>query len=209
LDSLHYTDHQLGRLFAALERDGQLERSVVVVTGDTGQAFMEHGFATHANRLFQEVLHTPLILHVPGGVPAVLDLPSSHVDIPATIFGRLGLPPHPSFQGLDLLDPAFPAVRSRYAVAQSPLARELAIVHGRYKLRRGLDAPPDLFLYDLVADPGETRDLATERPDIADALRLRLDTWASRQFEYYRDSRLQRATFPPRLEDPPIPGTFP
>ena len=60
-----------------------------------------------------------------------------------------------------------------------------------------------------MADPGETRDLATEQPEITDALRLRLDSWAAAQFEYYRDSRRMRKYFPPRLNDPPIPGTTP
>ena len=41
------------------------ERTILIVTGDTGQAFFEHGFAAHANKLYNEVLRVPIVIHAP------------------------------------------------------------------------------------------------------------------------------------------------
>ncbi|MHC4948141.1 MAG: sulfatase, partial [Planctomycetota bacterium] len=105
-DSLAYVDAQLARLVAHLERIGGWDRTLVVVTGDTGQAFYEHGFASHAGPLYDEVMHVPLVIRAPGLAATVDDRPVQHVDVPPTVLHLLGLPPHPSAQGVSLLDPA-------------------------------------------------------------------------------------------------------
>ena len=53
-------DAAFGELVAALERDGLLANTIVLVTADHGEGFQEHGVLFHAAGLNDEVLHVPL-----------------------------------------------------------------------------------------------------------------------------------------------------
>ncbi len=200
-DSLAYVDEQLGRLVDHLETTGRLEDTVIVVTGDTGQAFYEHGYAAHANILTNEVMRVPVVIDGPGIDPAPPDdRPAQHIDIPPTILDVLGLPSHPSFQGISLLDPAPPLDRSIFLVVQSPLARQYAIVRSGYKLIHDEKTGRDILL-DLNEDPGETRNIAGRMPELARDLRRRLDLWRAIQIEYYGNLREHQETYPPVISD--------
>lgn len=199
-NSLAYTDHQLGRLFDFLAERGVSERTLIVVTGDTGQAFYEHGFVAHANKVYDEVMRVPLLFHGPGIKAAADARPAQHIDVPPTILSALGLPPHPGFQGVSLLEPDPDPARSRFIMAQSPLAHQYAVVRGDLKLSYDVRRDQTL-LVDWVEDPAERKNLASSMPERAAALRGRLDAWRAHQLEYYRDAREQAVRYPPVLED--------
>jgi arylsulfatase A-like enzyme len=63
---LRYTDATVERLLAALRAKDLLEDTLVVVTSDHGEEFLEHGGKTHQQTLWEEVLHVPLIFWAPG-----------------------------------------------------------------------------------------------------------------------------------------------
>lgn len=67
---LAWTDSQLARLLAELERRGLAANTLVVVVGDHGDEFFEHGAIGHRRTLFDEVLRVPVILRLPGRLPA-------------------------------------------------------------------------------------------------------------------------------------------
>jgi arylsulfatase A-like enzyme len=194
-NSLAYVDSQLARLLGFLARSGRLDRTLVVVTGDNGQAFMEHGCSGHAGPLFEEVVRVPLIIHGPGIAPRDMFSLAEHVDVPPTVLGLLGLPPFPGFQGDDLLargdDQAF-------LVVQTPKANQVALVEGRYKLI--YDVTEERFhLFDLAADSAERNDLAEREPILRRRLAGRLQTWLDAQLEYYATGvgRCPTSRFPP------------
>lgn len=197
-NSLAYVDHQLGRLFEALEDAGRWDDAVIVLTGDTGQAFLEHGFAAHAGPLFDEVTRVPLIVRAPGHAAARDSSPAEHVDVPPTLLDLLGLPPHPGFQGTSLLGPSVPSNGGRYLVAQSPLAHQYAVVADGWKLirdvRRGATS-----LFDLDEDPEESVDLAERAPDRRQELERQLGTWIEVQLDYYGAPALFDEWYPPKL----------
>ncbi|MUV88834.1 sulfatase-like hydrolase/transferase [Halapricum sp. CBA1109] len=60
-------DAQLERLFEGLEADGALVESLIVVCGDHGDHFGEHGLQGHAGSLHRELLDVPLFVRFPGG----------------------------------------------------------------------------------------------------------------------------------------------
>lgn len=195
-DSLAYIDAQLNTLFDTLVRLGLKERTIVVVTGDTGQAFFEHGFAAHGNRLYNEVMRVPLIVS-----SVLLDAgkdnrPAGHIDIAPTILSLLGLKPHPAFQGISLVQPELDPNRSLYLVAQTPLAHQYAIVKGSYKLIYDYEYNYSVF-YDLIHDPQELKDQRTSYPRIAASLRAELDTWRWAQLNYYTNPSRYRFEYPP------------
>jgi len=198
-DSLRYMDDQLERLFNHLERLGLFENTIIVVSGDSGEAFYEHGFSAHANKIFNEVMHVPFIIRSPGLAPGIDVISAQHADIPSTIFGLLGLPPHPSFQGVDLLLPP-PVDRSIYLAVQLPGARQFGIVRGDYKFIYDLEEKSGL-LFDLSRDPGETRDLSSVMPELAEALETRLYAWYESQISYYEDRFRMQREYPPVIAD--------
>lgn len=199
-NSLAYVDAQIGRLVQHLKARGLWDRTLVVVTGDNGQAFLEHGFAAHAGMIFNEVMRVPIIIRAPGMTQKVEDRPAQHIDIPPTVFGALGLPPHPCFQGLNLLDPDFPLERSIFMVAQSPLAHQYAIVRSSYKLIYDVWTKHSA-LFDLRLDPGEHHDLSDRLPEVKRMLTARLDTWRRAQIDYYESLDQQTRSYPPVLDD--------
>ncbi len=194
-NSLFYVDRQIKKIIDFLKRRGQFENTLVVVAGDHGEAFYEHGFAAHAGPLFNEVVRVPLIITGPGISSRRFTRPSQHIDIPPTVLSLLDLPPHPSFQGSDLLaDP--PSSRPVFMVSQV-LAKQYAMVRDRMKII--YDARKETYyLYDLEQDPGEHHDLSREKPERLKQLARTLHSWQLSQLRYYRKPALYRNYYPPR-----------
>jgi arylsulfatase A-like enzyme len=176
---------------------------VLVVCGDHGEGFYEHGMAAHANGVFEELMRVPLVVRAPGLAPARDARPAQLLDVPPTLFRLLGLPAHPSFQGEDLLEPRKTPERSRYLLTDTPWSTTLAIVRSGHKLihdsRLGR-----CVLYDLGNDPGEQRDVLAGRPDVARDLKARLAAFRRAQLDYYENRYVHEREYPPLLaEDVP------
>jgi arylsulfatase A-like enzyme len=199
-DSLAYVDFQIAKLFQFLKSNGLWENTVIVLTADHGQAFYEHGFASHAGAIFDEVMRVPLLFRAPGLTSGVEKRLAQHVDIAPSILGLLGLPVHPSFQGIDLFNSVADPEHSAYMVAQTPLAYQYGIVRSGFKLIYD-EREQRYALFDLTADPGETTDIAGLRPDLASELAKRLRAWRTLQIDYYADTTLQQLEYPPILAD--------
>jgi membrane-anchored protein YejM (alkaline phosphatase superfamily) len=107
VNSCRHLDTQFARVFKGLEERKLLDNTVVIVTGDHGEAFMERGRWGHHSSFDRFQTQVPLILRAPGVPPAEVDRMTSHLDIPATILGLLGVanPPSDYSLGLDLLGP--------------------------------------------------------------------------------------------------------
>jgi arylsulfatase A-like enzyme len=91
--AIAYIDQQLGLLFDELSERGRLANTLVIVTSDHGEEFMEHGVMTHGNSLYAPALHVPLLLALPGRVPEGrrFDAPVSIRDLPATVCDLVGV----------------------------------------------------------------------------------------------------------------------
>ncbi len=60
-------DHEIGRLMKALKTEGVYDDSIIILTSDHGEGFGEHGEIYHGYDLYQELLHVPLLIRMPGG----------------------------------------------------------------------------------------------------------------------------------------------
>ena len=107
-NSVRHLDTQLARLFDALAADGLLDSTIVVVTGDHGEEFLEKGRWGHNSEFDEEQIRVPFVLYVPGRAPSVVDRMTSHLDVPATLLALLGAtnPPDDYSLGESLFDGA-------------------------------------------------------------------------------------------------------
>jgi uncharacterized protein len=105
-NSVHSVDSIVGTILDALEHRGLLDRSIVVITGDHGQEFYEHGFFGHGSAFTPEQTHVPLIMRVPGLSFREYDHLTQHQDLPATMLALLGVndPPERYSLGRNMLE---------------------------------------------------------------------------------------------------------
>ncbi len=89
-----YTDEQLGRLLDHLRRRGQFDDTLIVVAGDHGEAFGEHGDFVHGHLAYEEVMRVPLLIKFPSAVPVTGEANATLaqlVDVAPTVLDALGL----------------------------------------------------------------------------------------------------------------------
>ena len=197
-NSLRYIDSLLGELFQQLEASGLLDRTIVVLTGDNGEAFYEHDRAMHAGPLWNEAIRVPLMIHAPRHPPALVRGPAQHIDVPPTLLALLRLPPHPAFQGANLLEEARLRNRPLFALAQKPNTVQSAVILNGRKLIQDWTGAFELF--DLTSDPRETVNLMTKEPESFRLLNEHLRLWHTLQLRYYASPQIYTRFYPPSIE---------
>jgi hypothetical protein len=187
LSEARLIDAALGELFAALEVEGILKDTLVVLSADHGEEIYDHGGRSHSRTLFDEVVRVPLVFWMPGsGLAGRVELPAVGVDLGPTFLALAGVERPASFapDGVDLftrrVDEPLITMRgvfSRQVFGLNPEpAAEVAVFWGRFKLIVNLEYD-SAALYDLAEDPGERVNLVDERPDIAAACAAELRRW--------------------------------
>ncbi|HEX9668929.1 MAG TPA: sulfatase [Thermoanaerobaculia bacterium] len=178
-EEIAFWDGEFGRLLAGLERAGLDAETIVVVASDHGEEFLEHGHVKHCRTVFDSSIRVPLVVRAPGFAPARVAAGAQNLDVLPTLLDLLGVPAEGhAFAGRSLR-PALAAGRQAHARQVSAQGVLHAVVGPRHKLIADL-ASGRQWLYDLAADPGETRDrLAAERRAAA-PLRAALRDWLAR-----------------------------
>ena len=98
---IRYNDEYIGAFLDELRDRGLLERSLLIVTADHGDAFGEHGYYEHPRYLHDEITHVPLFIRPPNGDSESVEAPVSTLDIVATIEETVG---RDSTDGVSLFD---------------------------------------------------------------------------------------------------------
>jgi arylsulfatase A-like enzyme len=179
-----YVDDQLSRIVRMLRRLQMWDRTLVVVTSDHGEEFMDHGGWYHAEELYDESVRVPLVVRMPGAAAVRIAEPVGLVDLGPTILELVGLA---APQGIEGRSQAA-AVTGDGAVAEHPIVLEqwrhktdtvqkIAVVRGSAKLI--LDLQNQLWeLYDLALDPREQHNRWDEDRETGEALReILLEYW--------------------------------
>ncbi|HTM41557.1 MAG TPA: sulfatase-like hydrolase/transferase [Terriglobales bacterium] len=190
-----YVDSAVGRLLAALRTRGLYQDALLVVVADHGEAFGEHGELSHGLLLYDDTVHVPLLIKLPGERAHHLAVESrvGLVDIAPTLLEELGISPPPVMQGASLLEsmkrvasqaitarsrPASAADRPEYAETDYPhrafgWSSLRSWRAGKYLY---IDAP-ERELYDQSSDPGDLHNLAAGAPAVADAMAAQLEAF--------------------------------
>jgi arylsulfatase A-like enzyme len=169
-----YGDREFGRFVRGLKERGLYDRALVVFTADHGEEFLDHGKWLHGRSVFDELVHIPMIVKLPGQKDAgrrVRDQVRT-VDILPTILENEGLPQPPGIMGRPL----------QQVLAGAPELPALSEISHRgfvaFGIRTGHDkyvwrfSPEDDELYfDLAKDPREQQDRAGEARERVRALK--------------------------------------
>jgi arylsulfatase A-like enzyme len=186
--SINWSDRLIGAILAKLDEIGALQRTLVVVASDHGEAFLEHGFEGHARNLYGEVTHVPLVVGLPFRLPKGVRVgaPASNVDIWPTVLDLVGLPELPGADGKSLVPailaaargeadgtparPIFAHLDRRWGKGRDESDPLVSVTEGSLRLVLPVKEPRFVELYDLAADPGEKHNLAGERTADRDRL---------------------------------------
>ena len=183
LTVLHETDKQLGRLFAFLRARGLADDTLVVVTGDHGEAFREpHEQRGHSLTLYEEEVRVPLVIWNPrlfpsGGRSAAI---GGLVDLNPTLADLLGIEPGREWQGHSLFDTGRPQRTFFMAHAAEYL---FGLREDRWKYIFDATNSAEM-LFDLHSDPREQRNLAAREPALSRRMRQRIAAWVAFEEEF-------------------------
>lgn len=195
-------DHNVGRVFAQLDRLGLAQDTLVIYTSDhgpcgsarhEGETRFNAGLRSTKGTMYQGGVKVPCFWRWPGKLEAGRDLShvANPVDVLPTLAAACGVEPPTDrpLDGIDLLpamtgeppanDTGWPERDTFIQWHRGDTAvryRNFAVIDQRYKLTRPHEDAPD-ELYDLDEDPGEQRDLASEMPDRVTDMRRRYDQW--------------------------------
>jgi arylsulfatase A-like enzyme len=156
-------DRILDDLLRRLDDLGLRERTVVVLTADHGEEFLEHGHLAHGKQLFEESIRVPLVIVGPGVPRARRHDPAQLVDLLPTLGRMLGAPLPAGLPGVDLLATTDVPARAAFAEARRGIlfgANESAIAMVREPPWKLLWAPTleRAALFHLHDDPAERTD---------------------------------------------------
>lgn len=165
-------DIAIGHLFHHLAYGRGLKDSIVVITSDHGEEFLDHEGWEHGGTLHDELVRVPLVLRAPEVAPGRVDGQVQLIDVYSTLLELAGLPAPTDVAGRSFVDLLAGGRRSAPAFFEIP--------PGAYGVRADgwkLIAFPDgrRELYDLRTDPGERRDVARAQPGKSAALSHLID----------------------------------
>jgi membrane-anchored protein YejM (alkaline phosphatase superfamily) len=95
MNSLWYEDHLVKEIIDTLKAKDMLKNTIILITGDHGEEFHEHGFFGHNSAFTPEQIHVPLVLYIPDKEPKKYEKMTSHLDLPATFFDIIGIKADP------------------------------------------------------------------------------------------------------------------
>jgi len=186
-----YTDSVVGSLLEVLQRHGLYQNTVIAVAADHGEAFGEHGERWHGVFLYDETIHVPLLLKLPGERFAGkrVEARVALADVAPSLLQAARIPVSSTMQGQSLF-PLIDAPKSAGGKeSKSPdraIYSETDYAHrafGWSELRSWrvqkylyIQAPKK-ELYDQSSDPDDLKNLATAAKAVADTLDGQLSTF--------------------------------
>jgi arylsulfatase A-like enzyme len=204
LDGVEWVDALLRGTLAEMRRWGLLDRALLVVTSDHGEAFGEHGLLMHGRDCHDELVRVPLVMSGPPPFVrgARLDASVGLVDVLPTFLELARLPPVVTASGRSFLGmlpsggPERPVISETRALpAMTGGDSDLHIVSvrtSRWKVILTLDRTTGAVreeAFDLSSDPGEQRNLVPAGGSVAS---VRFDDELRRSVALARNS-IQRA----------------
>lgn len=172
---VQHLDRKVGEFLKWLEARGELDQTVVVLWSDHGEEFHEHGGFWHGQTLYDEQVHVPLVITLPGAELAGRRVPWQvrAIDVAPTLAALLGVAPSPQWEGKDLLSDLREQEEERQAIDAAWAEVEEALA--------ALDAEPEEGADEASLDEDDARDRAEARRVQLDEFRARQESLTARR----------------------------
>lgn len=163
--AIQYVDRHISALLRELEKEGiGLDNTYVIITSDHGEGFGEHGFFSHKEFLYDELLHVPLIICGPNIKPKIIDNLIGLIDIAPTILDLAGLKIPKSFLGRSfaplLLEDEEREIRG-YVISEGVIRLSCRTRNWKYIVSLSNNKVRE-ELFNLKSDPAETKNVIKE-----------------------------------------------
>jgi choline-sulfatase len=181
-EEVRYTDEHLGRLLEALASSEHGPSTYVVLHGDHGEGFGEHGYRYHGQHLFNDQVHVPLVLVGPGLPQRVVEPPVALLDVTPTLLDLAGIPIPRELSGISLIPFGSPRLGAKHPPVFTEMMRDSnhsdrrALIEWPWKFQWGITFD-ERTLYNLQDDPQEQNDLIETHPAEAERLNAKLRAW--------------------------------
>ena len=188
--AIAYMDASIQRLLTRLEELGIADDTLIVLNGDHGETLYEHECWYDHHGIYDNTLHVPLILRLPGKLPVGQRVSgyTLHQDLMPTLLQILGIRTKIKFDGVSQM----PLIRSEKAsnysdfyLTECTWMRKHGWRTPEWKLMVALEPDfhfkPEIELYNLIQDPLELNNLAAKEPGVVAMLRERLDAWVAKR----------------------------
>jgi len=168
---IRYTDLHIGRVLEHLRQTGLWDHTAVLLTGDHGEGFGEHGITEHGFDLYSAQTRVPFIVRVPGLPAQRARVPVGHIDIAPTLVNLARGKAEPTFFGRSLVPelagakPADEDTRWVFQEVTSERGKKRALVTTRRHVLWNWVPNDTTECYDRRVDPTETHDLWLRDPD--------------------------------------------
>jgi lipoteichoic acid synthase len=184
LNAVRTADDLIGNLARALDEMKLTNDTLIVITGDHGEAFGEHSQTAHGFSVYQEEISVPFVFVNPRLFPQKLEIKrmGRQIDFAPTILSMLGYEQPSAWQGTSLFATEGP---TRAYLFSAKGNSTLGLIEGSYKYIYDFNLKR-AELYDITADPSEQHDLSSN-PTLADMMQrdhLRLEAWLKFQNAY-------------------------
>jgi len=164
-EEISYTDKYIGVLIDSLDELGLMDNTIIVLTSDHGEEFMERTRIGHGSSLYRELIHVPLIIYNPLEIDKMGKRISKHVEIrniAKTITELSGLDEN-LFEGINLLDDE--KLNLDHIVISENYGFEIgnrteAIIYQNWKLINNAKSQVS-ELYKIDSDKNETNNIYT------------------------------------------------
>jgi len=155
--SVSFMDHCIGLFIDKLKELDIYDNSAIVLSADHGEEFFEHGVIGHGEHLYDTLVHTPLIMKIPGIKPRRITSQVRNIDIMPTLAEVVGQKIDTSLlQGRSL----FPVIRGKDKTSRPAISSDS--LHGnslRYEGYKLIATSTKNSLFDLKTDPRESNNL--------------------------------------------------
>jgi arylsulfatase A-like enzyme len=187
-----FTDHYIGLLLDELARLKLDQDTVVVVVADHGEEFGEHGNFGHGYDLFQEVVHVPLMLRVPGMMPCRVRAVVPSVDVMPTVLDLCWVESRFAIEGQSLLPLARGELQpereamSTVRLHEGHQMKGLRVGPWKY-IEQHSGEGPAAMLFDLTQDPDECADVSSLFPALTEKMSAALARRQQRAIDLKRE----------------------
>ncbi len=169
---IKYVDQQVGDLFKFLKKENIYQDSIICLTADHGDEFLEHGGMGHFAKLYNEFLHVPFLIKIPRNKNKIIEKKVSSIDLSPTLCHLVGIKPVSAFKGRNLFNNSTSPIFHQVPLGASPDLLEIdpkkymiacQFNNWKYILDKNTKREE---LYNLSQDSKEQNNLSQEESEI-------------------------------------------